>query len=112
MNKIKYVGAILALQLLPAVALAVSSGNIPNVTFSFSSLSTLFDTIVTWFAGIIFILGIACILYAAFMYMTAAGDEEKVGKAKRTFIYGLVGIGVAILAFGIWTTVQSLLSGA
>ena len=42
--------------------------------------------------------------------MTAAGDEEKIGKAKRTFIYGLVGIGIAILAFGIWELVASFLA--
>ena len=111
MKKIIYVGAILALQLLPVAALAVDAGNIPSVELSGQGIVDLIDQVVTWFAMIVFIIGIACILYAAFMFMTAAGDEEKIGKAKWTFIYGLVGIGVAILAFGIWTTVESLLSG-
>jgi hypothetical protein len=111
MKKIKYLGAILACQLLPAVASAATS-KIPTVNITMGSFATLMDTILTWSAGIIFTLGILTTLFAAFLYMTAAGDEEKIGKAKRTFIYGLVGIGVAILAFGIWTLVASLLTGA
>ncbi|OGZ33958.1 MAG: hypothetical protein A2Y98_00590 [Candidatus Portnoybacteria bacterium RBG_19FT_COMBO_36_7] len=108
MRKIKYLGAILAAQILPAVALA-QTGTLPSVTLTRGGILDLLNTILTWFAAIIFIVGIFVILYAAFLYMTAAGDEEKIGKAKRAFIYGLVGVGVAILAFGIWELVASFL---
>jgi len=108
MKKIKYLGAILAAQLLPAVALAQTRP--PAVNLTRTSILDLLNTILTWVDMAIFIIGILIILYAAFMYMTAAGDEEKIGKAKRTFIYGLVGIGIAILAFGIWQLVASFLA--
>ena len=108
MKKIKYLGVLLAAQLLPAVALAQTAP--PSVTLTRDSILDLLNTTLTWIDAIIFIVGILIILYAAFMYMTAAGDEEKIGKAKRTFIYGLVGVGIAILAFGIWELVASFLA--
>jgi uncharacterized membrane protein len=109
MKKIKYLGAALVAQIIPAIALA--TGAPPQVNLTRDSILTLLNTTLTWIDAIIFIVGILIILYAAFMYMTAAGDEEKIGKAKRTFIYGLVGIGVAIIAFGIWQLVASFLTG-
>ena len=108
MKKIKYLGVILAVQLVPAIALAQVRP--PAVNLTRTNILYLLNTILTWVDMAIFIIGILIILYAAFSYMTAAGDEEKIGKAKRTFIYGLVGIGVAILAFGIWELVASFLA--
>ena len=108
MKKIKYLGVILVVQLVPAIALAQVRP--PAVNLTRTSILDLLDTILTWVDMAIFIIGILIILYAAFSYMTAAGDEEKIGKAKRTFIYGLVGIGIAILAFGIWELVASFLA--
>jgi len=108
MKKIKYLGAALLVQFMPAVALAQTRP--PTVNLTRTSILDLLNTILTWVDMAIFIIGVLIILYAAFMYMTAAGDEEKIGKAKRTFIYGLVGIGIAILAFGIWQLVASFLA--
>jgi len=108
MKKIKYLGAILAIQFVPVIALAQARP--PTVNLTRTSILDLLNTILTWVDMAIFIIGILIILYAAFLYMTAAGDEEKIGKAKRTFIYGLVGIGIAILAFGIWQLVASFLA--
>jgi fumarate reductase subunit D len=107
MKKIKYAGAALVAQFLPLVALAQT----PEVTLTKDRIAQLISDFSIYFAGIIFSLGILVMLYAAFLYMTAAGDDEKVGKAKKSFIYGLVGIGIAILAFGVFELVASFLEG-
>jgi uncharacterized membrane protein len=109
MKKIKYIGTGLAIQLLPFLAMAQEQP--PRVTLSKESIATLISDFATYFAGIIFTLGILVMLYAAFLYMTAGGDEDKVGKAKSSFIYGLVGIGIAILAFGMFSLIASFLGG-
>jgi len=49
------------------------------------------------------------VLYAAFLYMTSAGDDTRIEKAKKTFIYGIIGMIVAMLAYFIWDTVASFL---
>jgi len=111
MSKIKYLGAALAAQFLPLIASAAVTppSNLPTVNLTKQSIADLISSFANYFAGIIGALGVLVMLYAAFLYMTAGGDEEKVGKAKKSFIYGLVGIGVAILAFGMFQLVASFL---
>ncbi len=100
-------GLIIATQFMPMIALAAEEP--PQIDLNAENLIDLFDQIKTWFAEAIFILGIAVILYAAFLYMTSSGDDTRIEKAKKTFIYGIVGIIIAMLAYGIWTAVQSFL---
>jgi len=102
----KYLGIslVIVVQLMPMIALAQEP---PQIDFDKDTLLILFDDIKTWFAEAIFILGIAVILYAAFLYMTSSGDDERINKAKKTFIYGIIGIIVAMLAYGIWDAVES-----
>ena len=54
-----------------------------------------------WFGGLVITLSVILILYAAFLYVTAAGDSEKVKQAHQTIIYAIVGIAVAIISWGI-----------
>jgi len=110
MKKIKYLGVVLVAQLTPLMAFAATpSAGIPQVGLDKQKISDLISGFATYFSGIIGVLGILVLLYAAFLYMTAAGNDEKIATAKRTFIYGLVGVGVAILAFGIFNLVASFL---
>lgn len=62
-----------------------------------------------WFGRIIGVLGVIVILYAAFLYMVAGGDEEKIATAKKTLIAGVIGVALAIIAYGIIGLVASFL---
>jgi fumarate reductase subunit D len=98
---------------LPILAIAAATNPITQgYTFDPTGVEGTFEFIKTTVAGIIFILGILMILYAAFLYMTSAGDDSRIEKAKKTFIYGIVGIIIALLAYGIWTTVVSFLTAS
>ncbi|MFH0852714.1 MAG: hypothetical protein V1845_03915 [bacterium] len=111
MKKIKYLGVALIAQLTPlAVFAAAPTSGIPQVGLDKQKIADLISGFATYFSGIIGVLGILVLLYAAFLYMTAGGNDEKVSKAKSTFIYGLVGVGVAILAFGVFNLVSSFLT--
>ena len=59
------------------------------------------DTVMTisdWIFWIAFVLAGIVIVYGGIMFMTAAGDPEKAGKAKKVLAYGIIGIVVAIVA--------------
>jgi hypothetical protein len=56
-------------------------------------------------------IAVIMILYAAFLYMTAAGSEEKVSKAHKALTYAAVGLAILFLAWGITSLVKELLSG-
>ena len=47
----------------------------------------------------IMVLSVIFIFYSAFLFMTGSEEEQKLSDAKRTLVYALVGVGVAIVAF-------------
>jgi len=51
----------------------------------------------TIFAGMIVIM----LVWAGIMFLTAAGDPEKLGRAKKAFMWGIVGVIVGIIAFSV-----------
>ncbi len=51
--------------------------------------------------GFLGILALCIVLYGGFVYMTAGGDEEKVGKAKKIIINGVIGLAIILSAFAI-----------
>jgi len=69
----------------------------------------LFKNIGEWFQAIVLAIAIIMIIYAGFLWMTAAGDDDKLTNARKTLIYGLVGIAVAILAFAAVAIIDNLL---
>ena len=44
------------------------------------------------------LVSIAFVLYAAFNYMSGAGDPTKITKANKTLVFAAVGLAVAIMA--------------
>lgn len=53
------------------------------------------------FIGIIGFLAVVVVIYGGFLMVTSEGDAGKVKKAKDTILYGVVGLIVAMMAFGI-----------
>ena len=59
------------------------------------------NSIVNWLFTILLIVAVIFILIAAFNFITAAGDPEKVKTARQFVIYALIGVVVALLARGL-----------
>ena len=51
--------------------------------------------------GFLGIVAVIVILLGGFMWMTAGGNEEKVGKAKKLIISGIIGLVIVISAYAI-----------
>ncbi|MFH1375499.1 MAG: MMCAP2_0565 family pilin-like conjugal transfer protein [Patescibacteria group bacterium] len=52
-------------------------------------------------------IAIAAIVYAGFLYLTAAGNQEQTEKAKKIIIWVVIGIIVIVSAYAIVNTVLS-----
>lgn len=63
------------------------------------------------FYGVI-ALSIIMVVIAAFNYVTAGDNAEKVSKANKMILYAAIGVGVALLAKGIPLIVASFLSAS
>ena len=83
--------------------------NIPNVVNS-NTFEGLIRGIAEWFYRIMVPVASIVILYAAFLFLTSGGDEEKVKKAKRAITYAVVGVAIILIGAGFITFIQSLLS--
>ena len=76
----------------------------PGEVGAITSQQTLIDTIlrlISWFAWIIALAAVVMGLYAGILFITAGGDSGKVETARNILLYAIVGIVVAIIAFGL-----------
>lgn len=63
-----------------------------------SDILNLVANVVTWLTIAIGILSVVFIIISAVQIITSGGDTEKVKKARRTLLYSIIGLVVAILA--------------
>jgi hypothetical protein len=64
-----------------------------------------------WLLILVGILGVIGFVIAGILYLTAAGDEDQIAKAKKAMIYSIVGVIVALVGVVIIQAVQGLLGG-
>ena len=100
-----------SLVVLPLLVFAQAIPTAPTNLSSVGGIIRLLNIIVGWFQRIVFIVAIIMILYAGFLFLTAAGNEEKVASARSTLLWGLVGIAVALVAGIAADFVASFLGG-
>jgi uncharacterized membrane protein (DUF441 family) len=71
-----------------------------------TSLSSFFDSIVSVAIQLGTIVSVLGIMYGGFQYVSAQGDEEKIGKARNTITWALVGTAVLLGARTIMAVVN------
>jgi len=64
-------------------------------------VSNLIISMVNWFAWLVALIAVGAGLYAGFLYITARGDSRRVEEAFKTFMFAIIGVAIAILAFSI-----------
>lgn len=108
------VGAITVLSVIPGASAGgiLGPGDNPEViggaTGGETSLRGLVLTIVNYFLGFLGLLAVIMIIYGGVSYVTSAGNDEAVGKAKKVIMYALIGIIVILLSF---VLVRAVLGG-
>ena len=111
LNKIILAGIILG-QLIPlaSVFAQVYTGQVnPPSPKGLHEWMTTLNDILRWVYTIVLVLSIVMGLYAAFLYVTAGGEQAKVKKASGVLMYAVIGIVIAVLAFSITKIVGSLI---
>jgi undecaprenyl pyrophosphate phosphatase UppP len=114
---------IAALSIIPVISLLLIApmnfangqvGDIPGVQrvgpTTVGGLVDVLRNVVRWVYIIFFVLAVMFILFAAFNYLTAGGEAEKISKAKNQLIYAIIAIVVALLAVGFETIIRNFLA--
>lgn len=82
-----------------------SPQNITDATGGEGSFRTLARTIVNFFLYFLGFIATIMIIYGGVLYVTSAGNDDNVGKAKKILLYAVVGIIIILLSFAIVNTV-------
>jgi len=65
--------------------------------------------VTNWILGFVSIIATLIVIYGGVLYLTAAGNEESVEKAKKTMSYGIIGIVICGLAYAIVIVVSNVI---
>jgi len=105
MKKLALITSSVLLLALPVTALAQTSYTIEDIGSSVGlGTADLKDTVVNiiqWVLGILALVAVVMIIIGGFQWMTAAGNEEKIEKAKKVISAAVIGLIIVLLAWAI-----------
>lgn len=91
------------LSALAQVNLPVNTGGISGQTLNATALNVgiIIDNITSWVSGLLIAVAVLFVIYAAYLYLTSAGDAEKVKSASNYILYAVIAVVVALASRGI-----------
>lgn len=97
---------------LTLIALGATSTSlvIPNPLGETSDIYSLIDLITKFLIGLAIVITPIIIVYAGFVYITAAGNEEKIKTAQKVLIWALIGFALVLIARGVPALIKQFLS--
>jgi len=97
---------VLTVLVLPMVILA--QHDLPDLPHNVN-LFVMLSQIANYLFWILLAVSIIVIVYAGILFVTASGNTEQVEKARGIILYAVIGIIVAMLAYGIRTFLLSMI---
>ena len=76
-----------------------------------SDITTLVKNILNFLIVLAIPISAILIVYAGYLYITSAGNEEKVKTAQKTLIWALIGFAIVLIASSVPAIIQEFLSG-
>ena len=71
-----------------------------------SDLPVTIMKLVSWFAWFISLVAVVMGLYSGFLFITARGEAAQLSTARKTLMYAIIGIAVAVFSFSIITVTK------
>lgn len=109
----KSIAALLAclIMALPVVALAQYAAP-TDTQLPGASVYDIIKGVMQWILAIVGIIGVIGFAIAGILYLTAAGDETQIDKAKKAMTYSIIGVIVALFGLVALTAVENMLKGS
>ena len=110
MNTIKKIisSSVVGTLLLPVIALAdINPGPTPNG--GVFNVVTIINAVLNLLWPIFFGYAVIMFIVAGFTFLTAQGEAEKVGEARKAVQYGAIGVVVGIIAFSLPAVIRATL---
>ncbi|PIZ73997.1 hypothetical protein COY07_01190 [Candidatus Peregrinibacteria bacterium CG_4_10_14_0_2_um_filter_43_11] len=84
------------------------TGAAPNVAAQ-GTLGQNITNLINFFLGLLGLIAVAMLIYAGVLMVTAGGNEDQTGKAKKIITYAVIGIVIILLSYTIVTFITSAL---
>lgn len=112
MKRIFKIVSVASLFLVPAFVLAadLGLGNAKGIGLQ-GDLPGMIATIIKYALGLVGAIALAMIVYGGFLYITAAGDQKQIEKAKIVIIYAVIGIVVIGVSYALVQFVVGAFNG-
>lgn len=112
-NKIKSTAySMISVSLLLTPALVSAQLTTPTGTgLPTASVTEIVSGIMYWLLGIVGVVGVIGFAIAGILYLTAAGDEERINKAKNAMLYSIIGVIVALAGLVALQFAKGMLGG-
>jgi membrane-associated HD superfamily phosphohydrolase len=69
------------------------------------------ENVVDWLFTLLLIVAVIFLIIAAFTFITASGDPDKISQARNFVLYALIGVAVAVAAQGLVSLVRNIVAG-
>lgn len=103
--------AVLGLALLvTAPAMAVEIPTVPGISAE-EDAPALIISVIQWALIFVGSLALLFLIIAGLMYITSTGNEERTAAAKKTMIYAIVGLAIALISYVVLAWVNNTLLG-
>ncbi len=76
------------------------------------SITSIITNIMNWLLMLVGIIGVIGFAIAGILYLTAAGDDTAIERAKSAMMYSIIGVIVAIIGVVVIQAVQGMLGGS
>lgn len=107
----KYILPVLALSILIAAPVFGAEFVFENPFGETSDIGALVSKIIDFLIYLAIPVSTILILYAGFLYLTSAGNEEKIKTAQKALIWAIVGFAVILIASSVPAIIQEFLYG-
>jgi len=84
-----------------------SAGYNTDEEWSKTGLATIVGYVVRSFVSLLGIIFICYVIYGGYLWMTAAGNDEKITKARKIIVDGIIGLVIVLSAVGIYYLISN-----
>lgn len=89
-----------------ASAQLINTGDVPsNIAAGGGDFRSIILNIVNFFLGFLGLISVIMVIYGGITYVTAAGNQESIDKAKKVIMYAIIGIVIVLISFALINTV-------
>lgn len=109
-NKIRKAAGAVSVALMSAPMIVMAQFEAPgNTNLPEANILDIVRNFMQWLLIIVGILGVIGFAISGVLYLTAAGDEDRINSAKRAMIYSITGVIVALLGLVVINAAQRFL---